>query len=123
VRRKVHGTADRPRMSVMVSNRNIYVQFVDDDRGVTMAAFTSRAAGVGKNVAAARTVGQRCAEQALAGGISRVVVDRGGHRFHGRVRALVEAACEQGIRISGASGEEPAPAADTGRNEQEKEEQ
>ena len=110
-------------MSIMLSSRNIYVQFVDDERGVTLAAFTSRADGGGKNMAAARTVGQRCAEEAQAKGISHVVVDRGGHKFHGRVKAVVEGACEQGIKISKTSPEEPAPAADTGQNEQEKEEQ
>lgn len=100
IRRKIRGTADRPRMAVAISNRYQYVQFIDDDRGVTLAAATTlRMDGLKNTVQAARVLGQRAAQAALAKGIRRVVIDRGGYRFHGRVRAIVEAAVEAGLQI------------------------
>ncbi|MBM4143093.1 MAG: 50S ribosomal protein L18 [Lentisphaerae bacterium] len=106
VRRKISGTAERPRMAVYVSNRRIAVQFVDDDRGVTLAAAVSD--GGRKNVETARELGRSAAAQALARGIGEVVVDRGGFKYHGRIKALVEAAVGAGLR---AGRLEPAGAA------------
>jgi large subunit ribosomal protein L18 len=101
VRRRIRGSAERPRMSVRVSNKHIYVQFVDDDRGVTLAAAsTAGTSGVGRRtVEGARELGRGAAEQALAKGIRRVVFDRGGHRYHGRVKAVADAAREAGLAL------------------------
>lgn len=102
VRRKVAGTAEIPRMSMMVSGRNIYVQFIDDDSGVTLAQASSvKLAGYkSATVEAAREIGKIAAENAVAKGIKRVVVDRGGFRFHGRIKAIVDTACENGLVMS-----------------------
>jgi large subunit ribosomal protein L18 len=99
VRKKVSGTAACPRMVVTVSNRNMYVQFVDDAAQTTLAAAMGRGRRNGNNVAAAKALGARAAEAALAAGIKRAVVDRGGHRFHGRVKAVADAAIESGLMI------------------------
>jgi large subunit ribosomal protein L18 len=100
VRRKVAGTAARPRMAIFISNRNMAVQFIDDDAARTLAA-TSTLGGDGKhNVAAAAELGRRTAEVALAKGIRNVVVDRAGFKYHGRLRAIVEAALKGGLVIS-----------------------
>jgi large subunit ribosomal protein L18 len=103
VRRRVRGTALRPRMSICLSNRHLYVQFVDDDAGRTLAAVATpagRAAAAGCNRETARAIGEAAAKAATARGIERVVVDRGGFRYHGRVRAVVEAAVASGLKIS-----------------------
>ncbi len=102
VRRKVAGTAEIPRMSMMVSGRNIYVQFIDDDSGVTLAQASSvkHAGFKSATVDVAREIGKVAAENAVAKGIKRVVVDRGGFRFHGRIKAIVDAACENGLVMS-----------------------
>ena len=102
VRRKVAGTADNPRMSIMMSGHHIYVQFIDDERGVTLAqASTVKLAGFkSATMDVARQVGKAAAEAAAAKGIKRMVVDRGGFRFHGRVKAVVEAAAEGGLIMS-----------------------
>ena len=85
----------------MVSNNHLYVQFVDDERGVTLAAVSTKGAnGLGrKNVSGAKEVGQRAAELAKAKGIEAVVFDRGGYRYHGRVKALADAAREAGLKF------------------------
>jgi large subunit ribosomal protein L18 len=98
VRRKVQGTAERPRMAVFRSNRYLYVQLIDDTAGVTLLGLSSRQAGVPCTVEGARELGRRLAAGAEEKGIRRMVVDRGGFRFHGRLRALVEAACEAGLK-------------------------
>ena len=101
VRRKVAGTADVPRMSIMVSGRNVYVQFIDDDTGVTIAqASSAKHDKDSVTVAVASEVGKQAAENAVAKGIKRVKIDRGGFRFHGRVKAVVDAACENGLTMS-----------------------
>lgn len=98
IRKRISGTGERPRMAVMVSSRHMYVQFIDDDRGVTLASASTLSDQGGKrDTDAARALGQRAAEAALGNGIQRVVVDRGGFAFHGRVKAIVEAALEAGL--------------------------
>jgi len=109
VRRKVAGTAERPRLAVYRSNRHIYAQLVDDDAARTLVAASDRdvrvggagkakGAGEGK-MAPAKAVGELLAERAKAAGIERVVFDRGGRLFHGRVAALAEGAREKGLQI------------------------
>lgn len=100
LRQKVKGTAARPRMSLYFSNRNITVQFIDDEAEKTLAAFSTVGKDGKLNVAAATEAGRKAAEVAQAKGISLVVVDRGGFDFHGRVQALVESAIEAGLKIS-----------------------
>jgi large subunit ribosomal protein L18 len=113
VRRKIAGTAERPRLAVYRSNRHIYAQLVDDDAARTLIAASDRdvrvggaekvggageAGGQGKT-APAKAVGELLAERAKAAGIDRVVFDRGGRLFHGRVAALAEGAREKGLQI------------------------
>lgn len=100
LRQRVKGTAERPRMSICVSNQHLYVQFIDDDAQCTLASASTAGAKAAVNCAAARALGQTAAEAALAKGLSRVVVDRGGFRYHGRVKELVEAAVAAGLSIS-----------------------
>jgi large subunit ribosomal protein L18 len=102
IRKKVRGTAERPRLSVFRSLKHIYAQLIDDTRGRTLAAASSLEQGrtaSGGNVAGAREVGRLIAERALAKGIRSVVFDRGGYRYHGRVKALAEAAREAGLEF------------------------
>jgi large subunit ribosomal protein L18 len=104
VRKKVHGTAVRPRLAVYRSNKHISVQVIDDDARVTLAAAstveaTQRSLGGGNNVAAAVRVGEMIAERAKAAGITTVVFDRGGFAYHGRVAAIAEAARESGLEF------------------------
>lgn len=105
VRRKVSGTAERPRMAIMRSSRHIHVQFIDDVKAVTLAAVSSVGTDMIMNMEGAKALGIRAAEEASKKGISRVVVDRGGFTFHGRLRALVEAMEAAGIAARNA----PAP--------------
>ena len=103
VRSKVSGTGERPRLCVFRSSRHIYVQVIDDTIGQTLVyASSAEDRGedpktTGPKVAASATVGKRVAERALAKGISRVVFDRGGYKYHGRVKALAEASREGGL--------------------------
>jgi len=103
VRRKVHGTAERPRMSVYVSNRHIYVQFIDDTAGATLAAASTLAAAAEQplklTVATARQIGQLAAQAALAKGIAQVVFDRGGFTYKARLKALADAARQAGLKF------------------------
>jgi len=103
IRRKVQGTAERPRLSVYRSLNHIYVQLVDDLKGVTLVAANSneKAGGqrTGGNVAAAKQVGKTIAERAKGKGITKVVFDRGGYLYHGRVKALADAAREAGLQF------------------------
>ena len=98
VRRKVNGSSTRPRMSIMRSNRYLYVQFIDDVAQRTLAAVTTLGHEGGCDAEAARSLGRRAAEVALGRGIRNVVVDRGGFKFHGRIKALVDAALESGLK-------------------------
>jgi len=84
-------------MSIMVSSRAMYVQFIDDESAVTLASAAS-GTGESNNIETARSLGQRAAEAALANGIKQTVVDRGGFKYHGRVAAIVTAATESGLQ-------------------------
>jgi large subunit ribosomal protein L18 len=98
VRRRVVGTAERPRLAVFRSNRHIYAQLIDDVAGRTLAAATSVALpGEGNKRDDAKRVGTELAQRAKQAGISAVVFDRGGYQFHGRVQALAEAVREGGL--------------------------
>jgi large subunit ribosomal protein L18 len=104
VRKKVHGTAERPRLAVFRSNKHIVAQLIDDDSGRTLAAASTteadqRAAGAGGSVDAASRIGQLIAERAKAAGIDRVVFDRGGFIYHGRIAALAAAARDAGLEF------------------------
>lgn len=105
LRRSVSGTAERPRLSVFRSLGNIYAQVIDDEKGFTLLSASTQdkelkgsLAGTG-NVEAAKAAGKLLAERAKAQGISKVVFDRGGHKFHGRVAALAEAARQAGLEF------------------------
>ena len=104
IRKKLRGTTERPRLTVFRSLAHIYAQVVDDVKGVTIvAASTSEKAGdkgrSGGNVAAAKEIGRVVAERAKEQGITRVVFDRGGYIYHGRVKALADAAREAGLEF------------------------
>ena len=104
VRKNVFGTAERPRLAVHRSNKNISVQLIDDDLGRTLASASTtepsvRGAGSGATVDAATRVGQVVAERAKAAGLNKVVYDRGGYKYHGRVAAVAEAARAAGLEF------------------------
>jgi large subunit ribosomal protein L18 len=105
IRQKVAGTKERPRMSVKFTNQHIYVQFIDDAAGATLAATSTRAKALpdrGKlaaNAESAKRLGALAAEVAKNKGISQVVFDRAGARYHGKVKALADAAREAGLKI------------------------
>ena len=103
IRRRLQGTGERPRLSVFRSLRHIYVQVVDDRTGRTLVAASSAEEGAGidkgGNAAAASKVGQTIAERAKEKGVGKVVFDRGGYKYHGRVKALAEAAREAGLEF------------------------
>jgi large subunit ribosomal protein L18 len=103
VRQKVSGTRERPRMSVRFTSKNIHVQFVDDIAGVTLAAAcsTSKTApeNIKANIAGAKTIGATAAQIAKEKGITAVVFDRSGARYHGKVKALADAAREAGLKF------------------------
>ena len=105
VRRRVVGTAERPRLSVFRSSKHIYAQLIDDLAGVTLAAASSLTPEVhkdlpyGGNVKAAKVVGQKLAEAAKEKGIAKAAFDRGHYRYHGRVKALADAAREGGLQF------------------------
>ena len=104
IRKKLMGTSDRPRLNVYRSLNHLYVQVIDDLGGVTIAA-ASTAEGkkgerpTGGNVAAAKSVGKRIAERAKEKGVTKVVFDRGGYLYHGRIKALADAAREAGLQF------------------------
>jgi large subunit ribosomal protein L18 len=101
VRAKVRGTAERPRMSIFRSNRGINVQLIDDVAGRTLAAVNWTESDIKglKSMEQATRVGELIAERAKAAGIEAVVFDRGGYRYHGRVKAVAEGAREGGLRF------------------------
>ena len=104
IRKKLHGTAERPRLNVYRSLHHIYVQVIDDLSGQTLVS-ASTAEGkkenrkTGGNVASAKAVGKAIAERAKAKGVTKVVFDRGGYIYHGRVKALADAAREAGLQF------------------------
>ena len=102
IRKKIVGTVERPRMSVRFTHKNIYVQFIDDDAGNTLASVSTRAkaaSGLSANAAGAGEIGKLAGDVAKAAGIKTVVFDRSGARFHGKVKALADAAREAGLKI------------------------
>ena len=102
VRAKISGTTERPRLAVYRSNANIYAQIIDDIKGVTLCSASSVEKdfeGIGSNKEAAKKVGAKIAEKALAAGITEVVFDRGGYVYHGRVSELAEGAREGGLKF------------------------
>ena len=101
VRAKIRGNAERPRLSVFRSNRGISAQLIDDDRGVTVAAVAWTEPEVRKldSADAAKKAGELLASRAKDAGVEACVFDRGGYRYHGRVRALADAAREGGLRF------------------------
>ena len=100
IRAKVAGTAERPRLAVFRSNKYIYAQLIDDSAGHTLAAASSRESEIdATGVEAGKLVGQRLAERAKAAGAETAVFDRGGYRYHGRVKALADGAREGGLRF------------------------
>jgi large subunit ribosomal protein L18 len=103
IRRRIAGSPERPRLAVYRSLKHIYAQIIDDRKGHTLASASSNEkAGTvtnGGNLAGAKEVGKLIAERALANGIKKVVFDRGGYLYHGRVKALAEAAREAGLEF------------------------
>jgi large subunit ribosomal protein L18 len=99
VRKKVAGTADRPRLVVFRSDKHIYAQLVDDDAGRTIATVSSLKVGSGKKSEKAAEVGKQVAVIAKDKGITRVVFDRGGYKYHGRVKAVADGAREGGLEF------------------------
>jgi len=120
IRRKVRGTTERPRLAVYRSLNHIYAQVIDDEKARTIAAASTTektlGAKTGGNIEAAQLVGKTIAERTLAAGVERVVFDRGGYLYHGRVKALTDAARAAGlnkdevVETEAAEAEEPAPA-------------
>lgn len=106
LRKKIFGLPERPRLSVFRSLRHIYAQVIDDTKGITLVSASTLDPEVKQNltgspgsVAGAKAVGEAIARRALAKGIKKVVFDRGGHLYHGRVKALAEAAREAGLEF------------------------
>ena len=102
VRNHISGTAERPRLNVFRSLSNIYAQVIDDVQGVTVVSASTQEkdfANYGGNIEAAKAVGEAVAKRAMEKGISEVVFDRGGYVYHGRVKALAEAAREAGLKF------------------------
>jgi large subunit ribosomal protein L18 len=102
IRRKVEGTPERPRLAVFRSVKHIYAQVIDDTKGHTVAAAASTekvSAGKGGNLDGAKAIGKLVAQRAKDKGIKAVVFDRGGYHYHGRVKALAEAAREAGLEF------------------------
>jgi len=104
IRKRVLGTSEKPRMTVFRSNKQIYVQVIDDLKGVTLASASSRVKEIAENsnvnkTEQARLVGQLAAKRALEQGVSEVVFDRNGYLYHGRIKALADAAREGGLKL------------------------
>ncbi|TRX53757.1 50S ribosomal protein L18 [Fulvivirga sp. M361] len=100
VRSKVSGTTEKPRLSVFKSNKAIYAQIIDDTNGHTMTSVSSSEMGnQGINMEVSKGVGKKLAEKALASGIERIVFDRNGYIYHGKIKALAEGAREGGLKF------------------------
>jgi large subunit ribosomal protein L18 len=101
IRRKVSGTTQHPRLAIYRSLNHIYVQVIDDERGLTLVSASTTEkdlrGSTGGNIEAAKRVGREIAQRALAKGITRIVFDRGGYLYHGRIKALTEAVREAGL--------------------------
>ena len=103
IRRKIVGTAERPRLSVYRSLKNIFVQIIDDSTGTTLVSASTIEKGAkienGSNIEAAKQIGERIAKKALEKGITTVVFDRGGYIYTGRIKAIADAAREAGLKF------------------------
>jgi large subunit ribosomal protein L18 len=101
IRRKLSGTGERPRLNVYRSLNHIYAQVIDDQKGETIVSASTMEAKLktGGNIASAKEIGKVVAEKAVAKGIKKVVFDRGGYLYHGRVKALADAAREAGLEF------------------------
>jgi large subunit ribosomal protein L18 len=100
IRRKISGTADVPRISVFKSNKGIYAQLVDDLKGHTLAATSSKELGKNSlNIETSKEVGKKFGEKAKAAGVETVVFDRNGYQYHGNVKAFAEGAREAGLKF------------------------
>lgn len=104
VRRKIFGTKERPRLSIYRSSKHIYAQLIDDGQGITLASASSvkkgdGAVGYGGNIKGAAVVGKMIAEAAKAAGIDKAAFDRGHYKYHGRIKALADAAREGGLKF------------------------
>ncbi len=102
IRKKIHGTARMPRITVFFSNQNVYAQMIDDDAGKTLASASTRDKSSevkGRNKVSAKWVGAAISEKALAAGIARAVFDRNGYQYQGRVKELADAIREKGIKL------------------------
>lgn len=102
IRKSIKGTGERPRLSVFRSNKAIYAQLIDDVKGMTIVAASSREQGVDTKTAKidqAKSVGKILAQKAVNAGVKSVVFDRGGYLYHGRVKALAEGAREGGLEL------------------------
>lgn len=105
IRKKIFGTSERPRLSVFRSEKHIYAQIIDDTKGITLVSASTAEKALKENlkktwnIEAAKEVGKLIAERALAKGIKDVVFDRGGFKYHGRVKALADSAREAGLKF------------------------
>ncbi len=99
LRKILSGTTLRPRLSIFRSNTGIYAQVIDDSKGVTLVASSTKDLKIGKNIAAAKQVGTDVAKKAMEKGIKAVVFDRSGYTYHGRIKALADAAREAGLQF------------------------
>jgi large subunit ribosomal protein L18 len=128
IRRKVKGSTERPRLAIYRSLNHIYAQVIDDRKGETLVSASStekdlRGGGTGGNLDAARRIGQAIAERAIAKGIEQVVFDRGGYLYHGRIKALTDAARAAGLNKNEVVAEPEAaeePAAEVAAEPKEK---
>jgi large subunit ribosomal protein L18 len=105
LRQRIKGTAERPRMAINISNKHMYVQFIDDGSMRTLASTSTLNEEKPCNLATAKLIGEQAATVAKEKGISIVVVDRGGFKYHGRVKQIVEAATAAGLKISDRTAE------------------
>ena len=123
IRRKVRGSTERPRLAIYRSLNHIYAQVIDDEQGRTLCSASTTEkdlrGATGGNVEAAERVGRVIAERAQAAGISRVVFDRGGYLYHGRVKALTDAARDAGLNRDEAAAAAAARNNGDGENNQE----
>ena len=119
IRRKVRGTTERPRLAIYRSINHIYAQVIDDERGQTLASASTAEKDLrgqtGGNIEAAQRIGRAIAERAQAAGITSVVFDRGGYLYHGRVKALTDAAREAGLNKDEAAAQQQQAAAGEGQ--------
>lgn len=100
IRKKIRGTAERPRLSVFKSNTGIYAQLIDDTKSITLASVSTKELSLNRvNVENAKNVGKKVAEKALTAGINEVVFDRNGYLYHGNIKALADGVREGGLKF------------------------